>query len=155
MSDRTIETLLLDLLSQVGDVRTDMASLKTGVGHIVERQKDFADNISAIEHRLEEGSKRHTEFAHGFADLEAKLQVIEKVPSVLHDTKAKLDGMFAEDGFIARTTADVKELMDWKRDLSAKIVVASAIVGSACWMIWEVLKWGFPHPKDLIDRLFH
>jgi uncharacterized coiled-coil protein SlyX len=154
----TSRALLLDLNKQVGEMRADMGKMLAGLGHVTERQKEFSDNVIAIEMRLDAGSHRHAEFSESLALITHKLETLVELPAELANTKAEIKGIFAEDGLVQAVTdmkPQVKELMDWKARLAAQTVVASAIVGSALWMIWEGLKWFFPHSKDLFDRVFH
>src|SRR4051812_43407537 len=100
--DKTAQTLLLDLNTQIGDMRADIATVIAGLGHLGERQKEQADDVRNIEARLVTGSTRHAEFAATLADIEVKLEKFEPVATSVADMKPQ-----------------VQELMDWKGKIAA------------------------------------
>jgi len=137
--DKTATTLLLDLNTQIGDMRADIATMIAGLGHVGARQKEQAEDIRSIEARLVQGSSRHNEFSATLADIEITLAKFEPVATTVADMKPQ-----------------VKELMDWKGKIAAIFLVATTIVGFATWFIWEGIKWLFPEAgKALIQKLFH
>lgn len=143
----------MDLNSQVGDIRSDIATVLEGMKHVTERQRESTEEVKSIQARLTDGSARHQEFAASLADIETRLEELKPVKDTLDLLKAELDPVRTA---VTDMKPQVKELMDWKAKLAGIFVVASAIMGFAVWFIWEGLKWLFPDAgKELFHRLFH
>lgn len=144
-ASETNTTLLLDLNTQMGEIRSQIGALMASFGHVSERQKEIATDIKGVEKRLEAGSVRHAEFAASLADIDVKIE--EMRPAV---SKLQVDILP-----VAGLAPQVKELMDWKARVAAQTLIAWAIVSAAFWLIWEGLRWFFPHAKDLVDKITH
>jgi hypothetical protein len=152
MTEQTTMSLLLNLLQQVGDMRADVATVISGLSHVGEKQREFADNIEAIEERLAAGSKRHEEFAASLADIEGKLGNFHPVTQAVADIKEKFAPVADA---VATMKPEVQWLTEFKARMAGVILVASAIMGFATWAIWEGLKWLFTDAgKSLLDKIF-
>jgi hypothetical protein len=130
----TSRALLLDLNKQVGEMRADMGKMLAGLGHVTERQKEFGDNVIAIEMRLDAGSHRHAEFSESLALITHKLETLVELPAELANTKAEIKGIFAEDGLVQAVTdmkPQVKELMG-RQGLLLKLSSLAPSLGPRC-----------------------
>lgn len=122
----TTDTLLLNILSQVGDLRQEIGS------------------VSA---KLESGAELHKTFAQ-------QLDMIDRRTDIIEDKTVAIEAiMTPKDGpaLMARITA----LEVFQGKMGATLLVASTIVGAAFWFIWEGIKYFKPDVRLLISRFFH
>jgi hypothetical protein len=142
MSETEVTNALLrDLIRDVGDIKGDIGEINGRLAVGSERHRDFAKSLDAINVR-------------GDA-MQAEIVKMSPLVTAMTEMKDSVDKIAPLVVTVTEMKPQVKELMDFKTRIAAIMVVASMIIGTATWFVWEGIKWFFPDAKALLLRLFH